>query len=87
MAYFKKISSNETPKPPPLCINVDGTAGTGKSSLIWAITHALWDMYSNEMIDNQSNKVQTFNSLVAVVCNDTKLARIMPNFLFWMKNQ
>jgi PIF1-like helicase len=51
MAYFKKISSNETPKPPPLCINVDGTAGTGKSFLIWAITHALQDMYSNEMID------------------------------------
>ena len=27
--------------PPPLRINIDGTAGTGKSFLIWAITKAI----------------------------------------------
>jgi PIF1-like helicase len=51
MAYFKKIRSNDTPKPPPLRINIDGTAGTGKSFLIWTITHALREMYSNEMVN------------------------------------
>ena len=51
MAYFKKIRSNDTPKPPPLRINIDGTAGTGKTFLIWTITHALWGMYSNEMVN------------------------------------
>ena len=51
MAYFKKIRSNDTPKPPPLRINIDGTAGTGKTFLIWTITHALRGMYSNEMVN------------------------------------
>jgi len=34
MAYFKKIKeSNGVDTPPPLHINVDGTAGTGKFGL------------------------------------------------------
>jgi hypothetical protein len=41
MAYFKKIRSNKLPKPPPLHIIIDGTAGTGKSFLTWTITCAL----------------------------------------------
>ena len=30
--------------PPPLTINIDGTAGTGKSFLIWAITKAITNL-------------------------------------------
>ncbi|KAG6898629.1 hypothetical protein C0993_005520, partial [Termitomyces sp. T159_Od127] len=46
MAYFKKLHAlNGDPKPAPLRINVDGTAGTGKSFLIWAITTALQEMF------------------------------------------
>lgn len=46
MAYFKKLQANDgSPKPPPLHINVDGTAGTGKSFLIWAISNALRVLY------------------------------------------
>ena len=42
MAYFIKLKANDGgPKPPPFHINVDGTAGTGKSFLIWAISMAL----------------------------------------------
>src|SRR6202044_3953442 len=36
-------------KPDPLRINVDGTAGTGKSFLIWAIFIALRDMFYDEL--------------------------------------
>jgi hypothetical protein len=46
MAYFKRINSDHPgPKPPPLRINIDGTAGTGKSFLIWCITAALRDLF------------------------------------------
>jgi hypothetical protein len=42
MAYFKRMDLNGPGlKPPTLRINVDGTAGTGKSFLIWCITTAL----------------------------------------------
>ncbi|KAE9385210.1 hypothetical protein BT96DRAFT_949997 [Gymnopus androsaceus JB14] len=46
MAYFKKLLENPEVLPPPLYINVDGTAGTGKTYLIQAITHALHDLLS-----------------------------------------
>jgi hypothetical protein len=50
MAYFKKIKTNDGwAKPPPLRINVDGTAGTGKSFLIWAISGALRLLYEDEL--------------------------------------
>lgn len=49
MAYFKKIRSNDLQKPPPFHINVDGTAGTGKTFLICAISHALKEMYGDEL--------------------------------------
>ncbi|KAG6824709.1 hypothetical protein H0H93_001629, partial [Arthromyces matolae] len=50
MAYFKKMNVDDgTLKPPPLRINVDGTAGTGKSFLIWAITTALRQMFRHEL--------------------------------------
>jgi hypothetical protein len=45
MAYFKKMDSTG-PKPPPLRINVHGTAGTGKSFLIWCITTALREHFN-----------------------------------------
>ncbi|KAJ6603024.1 hypothetical protein B0H10DRAFT_1957940 [Mycena sp. CBHHK59/15] len=46
MACFKQINSNDPgPKPPPLRINIDGTAGTGKSFLIWCITTALRELF------------------------------------------
>jgi hypothetical protein len=41
MTYFHKLKSNPFDKPSPLHINVDGTAGTGKSFLIWCISTAL----------------------------------------------
>jgi hypothetical protein len=34
MAYFKKIKLGDENQPEPLRLNVDGTAGTGKSFLI-----------------------------------------------------
>jgi ATP-dependent DNA helicase PIF1 len=50
MAYFKKLhmSNDINPSSPPLQINVDGTAGTGKSFLIWAISSALRELYADE---------------------------------------
>jgi hypothetical protein len=46
MAYFKRMNSDlPGPRPPPLRINVDGTAGTGKSFLIWCITTALRELF------------------------------------------
>ena len=46
MAYFKKLKIlNEDDEPLPLRINVDGKAGTGKSFLIWEISHTLRDLY------------------------------------------
>jgi len=33
----------------PLRINVYGTAGTGKSFLIWASSHALRDLYAQDL--------------------------------------
>jgi DNA replication protein DnaC len=38
MAYFHKLKSYPLDKPNPLHINVLGTAGTGKSFLIWCIS-------------------------------------------------
>ncbi|KAG6901326.1 hypothetical protein C0995_013584 [Termitomyces sp. Mi166 len=50
MAYFKKLHAHDgDPKPSPLQINVDGTAGTEKSFLIWAMTTALCKWYKNEL--------------------------------------
>ncbi|KAJ3897316.1 hypothetical protein F5879DRAFT_1031431 [Lentinula edodes] len=46
MAYFKKLAQNPDLKPPTLRVNVDGTTGTGKTYLIWAITHALHQHFS-----------------------------------------
>jgi len=53
MAYFKKLKSlnPNDPSPPPFHINVDETAGTGKSYLIWAISTVLQNVYSDEFID------------------------------------
>jgi hypothetical protein len=50
MAYFKKLKAGGTP--PLLQLNVDGTAGTGKSFLIWTITHALKELYHDELGDH-----------------------------------
>ena len=47
MAYFKKKLSGDPDQPEPLHINVDGTAGTGKSFLIWTITTALRELLSD----------------------------------------
>ncbi|KAJ7588947.1 hypothetical protein C8J56DRAFT_785160, partial [Mycena floridula] len=47
MAYFKKIKSGG--HPPPFRINIDGTAGTGKSMLIWTITTALGELFHDEL--------------------------------------
>jgi hypothetical protein len=47
MAYFKKIISGDENQPEPLRLNVDGTAGTGKSFLIWTITTALRELFSD----------------------------------------
>jgi len=49
MAYFKKIRGGGPNKPDPIRINIDGTAGTGKSFLIWCITHALKDLFEDEL--------------------------------------
>ena len=47
MAYFKKLKTGDQNQPEPLRLNVDGTAGTGKSFLIWTITAALRDLFSD----------------------------------------
>jgi len=48
MAYFKALfmhlQDHTNPKPKPLCINIDGSAGTGKSFLIGAICTSLNDL-------------------------------------------
>jgi DNA replication protein DnaC len=49
MAYFKKIKAGGADQPPLLQLNVDGTAGTGKSFLIWTITHALKELFYDEL--------------------------------------
>ncbi|KAJ8508356.1 hypothetical protein ONZ45_g9349 [Pleurotus djamor] len=41
IAYVKKKLADENSNLPPLWLNVDGTAGTGKSFLIWAISTAI----------------------------------------------
>jgi ATP-dependent DNA helicase PIF1 len=49
MAYFKKLLTEDGgPKPEPFRINIDGTAGTGKSFLIWAIATELRVMFHSE---------------------------------------
>lgn len=49
MAYFKKLKEDQLHNhPPTLRINVDGTAGTGKTFLIWAISHALRELFADE---------------------------------------
>lgn len=53
MAYFKLILHHELClgfTPPPLLINVDGTAGTGKSFLIWAISTSLKQMLGGDPV-------------------------------------
>ena len=47
MAYFKKLKSGDQDQPETLRLNVDGTAGTGKSFLIWTITTALRELFSD----------------------------------------
>ncbi|KAJ7203574.1 hypothetical protein GGX14DRAFT_523418, partial [Mycena pura] len=47
MAYVKALKANKSPE--PLRINVDGTAGTGKSVLIRAITTAMHEIYADEL--------------------------------------
>jgi hypothetical protein len=49
MAYFKKIHAGGPNKPDPIRINIDGTAGTGKSFLIWCISHALKELFEDEL--------------------------------------
>lgn len=49
MAYFKKLKTGGSNEPDPIRINVDGTTGTGKSYLIWAITEALRELYHDEL--------------------------------------
>ena len=46
IAYCQKLKSGDDDQPAPLQINVDGTAWTGKSFLIWAITTALRELFS-----------------------------------------
>jgi hypothetical protein len=47
MAYFIKMKNGDENQPEPLRLNVDGTAGTGKSFLIWTITTALRELFSD----------------------------------------
>ena len=47
MAYFKKLKSGDQDLPETLRINVDGTAGTGKTFLIWTITIALRELFAD----------------------------------------
>lgn len=46
MAWYKALADPELPSPPPLRINIDGTAGTGKSYLIAAICTGLKELSS-----------------------------------------
>ena len=39
------MKTDDQNQPEPLRLNVDGTAGTGKSFLIWAITTALIELF------------------------------------------
>ena len=58
MAYFKKLhTSNNRPVLGPLQIHVDGTAGTGKSFLIWAISTALRELYADELVNTNKDPV------------------------------
>ena len=50
MAYLKKLKTGEIDQPETLRLNVDGTAGTGKTFLIWAITTALRELFSDGTI-------------------------------------
>jgi ATP-dependent DNA helicase PIF1 len=50
MAYFLALKNNAVAAPPELLrINIDGTAGTGKSFLISAITTALRELFHDEL--------------------------------------
>ena len=49
MAYFKKIRAGGPNKPDLIHIKIDGTAGKGKSFLIWCITHALKDLFEDKL--------------------------------------
>jgi hypothetical protein len=49
MAYFKKLKAGGADAPSLLRLNVDGTAGTGKSFLIWTITAALKEIFHEEL--------------------------------------
>jgi hypothetical protein len=51
IAYMKFIKDNPGRRPAPLFINVDGTAGTGKSWLIWSITKAVWELFPDQQND------------------------------------
>jgi PIF1-like helicase len=44
------LKTGENDQPETLRLNVDGTASTGKSFLIWAITTALRVLFSDETI-------------------------------------
>ena len=49
MAYMKYIHDHPSgAAPEPLRINVDGTAGTGKSWLIWSITQAIRELFDDQ---------------------------------------
>jgi hypothetical protein len=48
--FSKKIKLGDENQPEPLRLNVDGTAGTGKSFLIWTITIALRELFSDGSI-------------------------------------
>jgi hypothetical protein len=47
MAYLKKLKSGDQNQPNTLRLNVDGTVCTGKSFLIWTITTALRELFSD----------------------------------------
>lgn len=49
MAYFIKVRDDPEHAPPTLHINVDGTVGTGKTFLIWAITQALRELFADTL--------------------------------------
>jgi hypothetical protein len=51
IAYMKFIKDNPGCRPAPLCINVDGTAGTGKFWLIWLITKAVRELFPDQQND------------------------------------
>ena len=49
--WFDLNVENGKCSPAPLRINVDGTAGTGKSLLIWSITQAIRELFSGQQND------------------------------------